>query len=194
MEDEKENVGAEATTQETTGAHEATETKKSFDELLQDKEYQSAFDKKIAQSLQTAKAKWEDDLKTKQAEAERMAQMSEEEKHKELLRTEKERADKAEKTLNAYKLKDETIRQANEKGIPLDLIQTLDFERETAETILQKLEIFEKTSKSVREKAINEYSKEDAPRTGERVQTIDFSKMSYDELAEYLEKNPDAKI
>ena len=56
------------------------------------------------------------------------------------------------------------------------------------------MEIFEKTSKSVREKAINEYSKEDAPRTGERVQTIDFSKMSYDELAEYLEKNPDAKI
>ena len=46
MEEENKNVGADATT-ENSGAEKATETKKSFEELLQDKEYQSAFDKKI---------------------------------------------------------------------------------------------------------------------------------------------------
>lgn len=181
--EEKENVGADATTKENTGTAEVTETKKSFDELLQDKEYQSAFDKKIAQSLQTAKTKWQEDLEKEKAEAERMAQMSEEEKRKVLLKAEKERADKAEKTLNAYKLKDETIRQANEKGIPLELIQTLDFEVETAESIYNKLAIFEKTSKSVREKAINEYSKEEPPQTGDYKGTQKSeNEMTYEEL------------
>lgn len=181
--EEKENVGADATIKENAGADNATETKKSFDELLQDKEYQSAFDKKIAQSLQTAKTKWQEDLEKEKAEAERMAQMSEEEKRKVLLKAEKERADKAEKTLNAYKLKDETIRQANEKGIPLELIQTLDFEVETAESIYNKLTIFEKTSKSVREKAINEYSKETPPQTGDYKGTQKSeNEMTYEEL------------
>lgn len=128
------------------------------------------------------------EIEDKKEEAERMAQMSEEEKHKELLKTEKERADKAEKTLNAYKLKDETIRQANEKGIPLDLIQTLDFEVETAESIYNKLAIFEKTSKLVREKAISEYSKEPPPQTGDKVDSSKSeSQMTYEELCK-LEK------
>ena len=38
MENEEKEVGAVATTEET-GADKATETKRSFDELLQDKEY-----------------------------------------------------------------------------------------------------------------------------------------------------------
>lgn len=134
------------------------------------------------------------EYETKKAEAEKLAKMDEDQKKAYELSQEKTRADKAEKALNAYKLKDETIRQASEKGIPLSLIQTLDFEVENAESIKTKLEIFEKTYKSEREKAINEYSREDAPQTGDRVQIADFSKMSYDELADYLNKHPDAKI
>ena len=86
--------------------------------------------------------------------------MSEDEKNKELLEKEKSRADKAEKDLNAYKLENETIRQANERGIPLDLVQTLDFNTETAESIYNKLAIFEKTYKSEREKAIKDEEEE----------------------------------
>ena len=185
MEEENKEVGAEATTQ-----NEVENTSKmTFEELLaSDKEYQSEYDKKVAQAMKTRldneRKKWEEEQKNKTEQAERMAKMSEEEKHKELLRTEKERADKAEKTLNAYKLKDETIRQASEKGIPLDLIQTLDFEVETAESIYNKLAIFEKTSKSVREKAINEYSREDPPQTGDKVDNIKSeSEMTYEELS-----------
>lgn len=183
MEDEKKEVGAEATT-ENTGATEATENKNSYEELSKtDKELQSYVDRRVSDALKTAKTKWQEDLEKEKAEAERMAQMSEEEKRKELLKAEKERADKAEKTLNAYKLKDETIRQANEKGIPLDLIQTLDFEVETAESIYNKLAIFEKTSKSVREKAINEYSKETPPQTGDyRGAQKSENEMTYEEL------------
>lgn len=111
------------------------------------------------------------EYETKKAEAEKLAKMDEDQKKAYELSQEKTRADKAEKALNAYKLKDETIRQASEKGIPLSLIQTLDFGVESAESISAKLEIFEKTYKAEREKAINEYSREDAPQTGDRVET-----------------------
>lgn len=192
-EENKNNVGAKATT-ETTGADNATETKKSFDELLKDKEYQSAFDKKIAQSLQTAKVNWEKENQAKQAEAERLAKMDEDQKKAYELQQITDRATKAELALNAYKLKDETIRQASEKGIPIDLIQTLDFDKETAESITSKLDIFEKTYKSEREKAIDEYSREPAPQTGDRTTTIDINNMTYSQMEEYLKKHPEAKI
>jgi hypothetical protein len=134
------------------------------------------------------------EYETKKAEAEKLAKMDEDQKKLYELQQITERANKAEKALNAYKLKDETIRQASQKGIPLDLIQTLDFEIESAESIASKLAIFEKTSNSVREKAISEYSKEEPPQTGEKVDGADFSKMTYSQIAEYLEKHPNAKI
>ena len=105
-----------------------------------------------------------------------------------------ERAEKAEKLNAISQLKSETIKQATEKGISLEFINTINFEFETAETIKSKLEILEKAVKKEREIAINEYSKEDAPQTGERVQTVDIKNMGYEELAEYFNKHPEAKI
>lgn len=182
MEDEKKEVGAEATI-ENTGTTEVTETKKSFEELLQDKEYQSAFDKKIAQSLQTAKVKWEEENKSKQVEAEKLAKMDEEQKRTYELEQEKARANKAESELNAYRLKDETIRQASQRGISIAYLDTIDFSKETAESINSKLDIFERVSKADKEKAINEYSKETPPQTGDYKGTPKTkSEMTYEEL------------
>lgn len=134
------------------------------------------------------------ELEAKKAEAEKLAKMDEDQKKAYEFQQITDRATKAELALNAYKLKDETIRQASEKGIPIDLIQTLDFEKETAESITSKLDIFEKTYKSEREKAIDEYSREPAPQTGDRTTTIDINNMTYSQMEEYLKKHPEAKI
>ena len=194
MENE-ENVGTEVTTQKEV----ETTTKKTLDELLaSDKDYQSEYDKKVTQAMNTRldneRKKWEEEQKNKLAEAEKLAKMDEEQKKNYEIAQWKERAEKAEKLNAISQLKSETIKQATEKGISLEFVNTINFEFETAETIKSKLEILEKAVKKEREIAINEYSKEDAPQTGERVQTTDFSKMSYDELAEYLNKHPEAKI
>ena len=74
--------------------------------------------------------------------------MDEDQKRNYALEQEKARADKAESELNAYKLKDETIRQASQRGISIDYLDTIDFSRENAESINKKLDIFEKTSKA----------------------------------------------
>lgn len=135
-----------------------------------------------------------EEMEAKKAEADKLAKMDEDQKKSYELEQERARANKAENELNAYRLKDETIRQASQRGISLGYIETIDFSRETAESINSKLDIFERVSKADREKAINEYSKEPAPQTGERVTPKDISKMSYTELAEYLNKHPEVNL
>lgn len=135
-----------------------------------------------------------EEMEAKKAEADKLAKMDEDQKKSYELEQERARANKAENELQAYRLKDETIRQANQRGISLGYIDTIDFSRETAESINSKLDIFEKVSKAEREKAISEYSKEPPPQVGERVTQKDISQMSYTELAEYLNKHPEVNL
>lgn len=162
MEEEKKEVGAEATT-ENTGADKATATRKSFDELLQDKEYQSAFDRKIAQSLQTAKAKWEEESKNKMAEAEKLAKMNEDEKAKyKIEQYEKEIAEyKAEK--NARTLKDEAINIVSQKEIPVAYLDLFKFENMDAEEVKAAIETIETLRNKDREKYLNNALKQKTP-------------------------------
>lgn len=156
MEKEK-NVGEVATTEQT-GAEKATEVKKSFEELLQDKEYQSAFDKKITQSLQTAKAKWQEETKRKQLEAERLAKVEENQARNGELEQEKARANKAERELHTYKVKEKAIHEASQRGISIEYLDTIDFSKEREEDINRKLDMFEKIAKRDRERMIKDIS------------------------------------
>lgn len=114
---------------------------------------------------QEALNEMEQKQKERKAEADRLAKMDEDQKKDYQLQEAIKRAEEAEKKLTARDLEAETLKQANSKGIPLDLIKTIDFEKETAESISDKLDIFEKTAKSERERIINEYSKEEPPTT-----------------------------
>ncbi len=134
------------------------------------------------------------EVENKKAEADRLAKMDEDQKKSYELEQATARATKAENELNAYRLKDETIRQASKRGISIAYLDTIDFTRETAESINNKLDIFEKTSKAEREKAISEYSKEPAPRTGDgQVQKSLNELKTYAEIKEYYEKHPNAR-
>lgn len=124
-----------------------------------------------------------EEMEAKKAEADKLAKMDEDQKKSYELEQERARANKAENELNAYRLKDETIRQASQRGISLGYIETIDFSRETAESINSKLDIFERVSKADREKAISEYSKEPAPQTGDIIEgSKPESQMTYEEL------------
>ena len=143
---------------------------------------------------QEALSEMEQKQKEKKAEADRLAKMDEDQKKDYQLQEAIKRAEEAEKKLTARDLETETLKQANDKGIPLDLIKTIDFEKETAESISDKLDIFEKTAKSERERIINEYSKEDAPQTGDRPHEKGLNELkTYEEFEEYYRKHPDAK-
>ena len=142
-----------------------------FDEILQDKTYQSEFDKRVAKSLETAKSKWEKEynekLEAQKTEAEKLANMKEAEKHAYELEKANKRAEEAISKLNAYELEKQAIKIAREKGLDVSLLEDIDYTKQTAESISTiidtKKEIFDKAL----ENAINERYKEKTPQNVE---------------------------
>ena len=77
---------------------------------------------------------------------ERLNDMSDIEKIKILLK----RLEETQNKMKENELKNKAYKQAEDKGIPIELITTLDFRKETDESITKKLEIFEKiTTKNI---------------------------------------------
>jgi len=164
MEETKTNV-VENTTQENAVSSEDNVVK-TFDDLLREnKDYQSEFDKKIAKALETARTKWEKEAEEKRTEAEKLAKMNAEEKHKyELEKLAKER-DEAISRLNAYELKEQAIKIANEKELPISLLSVIDYTKENAESIKTKIDEIEVVYKQAIQSGINDRMKEKTPKT-----------------------------
>lgn len=158
-----------------------------FDELLQDPEYQREFDKKVAKAIEKSKAKWQKDEEAKRTEAEALARMSEEEKHKhELSKVEAERS-KAVAELNAYKLKEEALKIAAEKELDVSLLNVLDYSKETAESVKSKIDDIDTSFKKAVEKRINEVMKQATPKQFNNIASSN-SKLSPQEKAVLDEK------
>ena len=136
-----------------------------FDEILADKHYQSEFDKKVSKALETAKTKWETEAEVKRTEAEKLAKMDADEKHKYELEKERERANNAESKLNAYELKEEAIKIASEKELPISLLNVIDYRKENAESIKTKIDEIEVVYKQAIQSGINDRMKEKTPKT-----------------------------
>ncbi len=135
----------------------------------------------------TMREEFQKEAEAKKAEEERLAKMDEEQKKSYELEQANQRALTAESELNAYKLKDEAIEQAREKGVDLDLMQTLDYTKETVESITKKIEIFSQALRKNHENAISEYSKEPTPQVGENIRT-DENKTGYEKFEENYKK------
>ena len=73
-----------------------------------------------------------------------MGKIKEQENKEKQLQEVIKRAYEAEIKLHAKGLEIETLKQAQSRKIPLELVQTLDFTKETFESISSKLDIFEK--------------------------------------------------
>lgn len=89
-----------------------------------------------------------------------------------------------EKNLNekASNLKDEAIKQASEKGVPISIMNTLNYKNETAESIKEKIEIYAKEIQGIKTNVISEFSKEEAPQTGDNNRKEE--KTGYEKFAE----------
>ena len=155
---EQENKVVEETTQ-------VEDTPLSFDEILGDKMYQAEFDRRVQKALETAKAKWELEEKTKRTEAEKLAKMDAEQKAKYELKKANEERDSALARLNAYELKNTAIKIAQEKGLDITLLEDIDYSKQNAETINAIIDTKKAIFDKALEKAINEKYKEDSPRT-----------------------------
>lgn len=104
------------------------------------------------------------EIQAEKDEAARLAAMTEAERQKDLLQKATNRAEMAEKKLNAYMLKEQTI--ADNKDLPIDLLNLIDFdETNTAEKVLDKVNTIRSVYNASLEKGVNSALKEKAPKT-----------------------------
>lgn len=135
-----------------------------FDEILQDPDYQRAYDKKVAAALEKSKAKWQQDLEAQKSEAEKLGRMNADEKLQyELEKVSKER-DAATGELNALKLKEEALKVTTEKGMSPSLLELFDYGSENAESIKKKLDNLDSVLKKEIEKQVNDRLKQNGPK------------------------------
>lgn len=161
----EENNVAPATNTPTATPVEPEAKPQTFDDLLKaNKNYQSEFDKRIAKALETSKAKWEQEAIAKQNEAERLAKMTESEKHAEELKKIRKERDEATAKLNAYELKNEAQKIASEKGMDYSLLDIIDYSKETAESVKEKLDLIYQSVTKATEKQLNERLKQPEPK------------------------------
>lgn len=140
------------------------EVKPSFDDLLKDPEYQAEFDRKAEGMKKKWEASWQKKAEKERSEAEALAKMTEDERHQhELSKLEAERK-QAIQELNAYRLKDEASKIANEKGIDVSLLELIDYSNATAENVKEKLDAIESAFSKAVEKAVNEKLKQPRPK------------------------------
>lgn len=118
----------------------------------------------VNKMISAEKEKVRKELEAEKTEAERLAKLSSEERTQEEIRKLTDRANSAEAKLNAYQLKEQTIKDNND--VPVELINLIDFNKDnTAELVKDKLEIIKQVYKKAVESGVNESLKEKTPVT-----------------------------
>ena len=116
--------------------------------------------KAVTQALEDYKKQ----VQEEQTEAQRLASMKESERQAELLKKAEDRASLAESKLNAYELKEQTIKDNTD--IPIELINLIDFTTyNTADKVQQQLDTIKMVYKKSVEDGLNESLREKTPKT-----------------------------
>lgn len=176
MEEENKNVN--------TGAEESvgTENKiQTFDEVLSNKEYQAEFDRRVQKAIETAKGKWQEINDAEKSEAEKLEKMNKEQKLEYQAKKEKTEKENALAELNAYKLKEQALSIASEKGLDVSLLNLINFKTTTAEELNTNIDNMTFVFNKAVEKAVNERLKEDTPitKTSNAIDKKTISRASY---------------
>ena len=111
-----------------------------FDEIMEDKEYQAELDRRIQKGIDTAKSNWEEEYSKKQeadrVEQERQAKLSAEEKLAEREKTLLER----EKEQNKKEMIYQTKEILSKENLPLSFAELIVDVNSTADSIKEKIE------------------------------------------------------
>ena len=100
---------------------------KSFDDLLQNKDYQAEFDRRVQKALGTAKEKWTALMDDKLSEADKLAKMNKEEKAEYLRQKQEKELKDREAAITRRELMAEAKNTLAEKKLPVGLAEVLNY-------------------------------------------------------------------
>lgn len=136
-------------------------SKKTFDDVLKEGDFQSEFDRRVQKALGTAKEKWEALMDDKLSEAEKLAKMNKEEKSEYMRqKKEKELAEK-EASITRRELMAEAKNALAEKDLPVSLAEVLNYT--DAESCSKSMAAVEKAFQEAVEKRVQEKLKGGTP-------------------------------
>jgi len=150
---------------------------------------QSESDKRVSQALKTQERKF----KAEQSEAEKLAQMNEEQKRDYQFQKEKEEFDKQKKEFAIIQNKLEGTKILNEKGLPSQFIDYIV--ADNAETMMDNINAFEKLFKAaVSDEVSKRIGTSSQPKSASVAQTSltkeGFKKMTIAQRSELYKTNP----
>jgi len=129
--DQGEGGGAENSNESASGDQGNTEGAgkelKSFDDLLQNKDYQAEFDRRVQKALGTAKEKWTALIDDKLSEADKLAKMNKEEKAEYLRQKQEKELKDREAAITRRELMAEAKNTLAEKKLPVGLAEVLNY-------------------------------------------------------------------
>lgn len=165
-----------------------TYTQEELDKLIQ-----SEADKRVSSALETARTKWEKEyqekLEREKKEAERLANLSAEEKEKELLEKTKRDIEERERTIKLKELKLDAIDILVEKKLPVKFADMLL--KDDAESTMDNIKLFEKEWQEAIDAAVTEKLKGKSPKLGIEDGGNDISSIASERNKEYKpELNP----
>jgi len=188
---EGEGQGGEGSTGEGSGDN---NTPKTFTQSEVDKLIQSEADKRVTDALKTKEAKWQEEFKIKleqeRREAERLANLSADEKKQEELKKKNDEISQKETELRKRELKLDTISVLSEKKLPVDFADFLM--GNDAETTNENIKKFSESFSKAIENAVNERLKGKSPNKGSSHSAEKkFNELTSQERLELRESDPD---
>lgn len=142
----------------------AADKEPSFDELLQNRSYQSEFDRRVSKALETAKSNWESEVANKISEAEKLARMNAEQK----AQYEREQAERKlaerEAVITRKELRLTAIDALAQKGYPIELADALDYT--DAEVCDKSIDRVGQAFQKAVEHAVNDRLRSTPPKAG----------------------------
>ena len=134
---------------------------KSFDDLLQNKDYQAEFDRRVQKALGTAKEKWTALMDDKLSEADKLAKMNKEEKAEYLRQKQEKELKEREAAITRRELMAEAKNTLAEKKLPVGLAEVLNYT--DAESCNKSMAAVEKAFQEAVQAAVEEKLKGGEP-------------------------------
>ena len=153
--------GSETAESGTDGAETGNKEPKSFDDLLQDKNYQAELDRRVQKALGTAKEKWEALMDDKLSEADKLAKMNKEEKAEYLRQKQEKELKDREAAITRRELMAEAKNTLAEKKLPVGLAEVLNYT--DAESCNKSMATVEKAFQEAVQAAVEEKLKGGEP-------------------------------
>ena len=156
---------AEETTEKTPVVDSGTTEKAPLEGTQKEKTFsRSEVNKMMNAEREKIKAELLQEYESKKSEAEKLAKMDAEQKLNYELEQKTKEVESLKSELHSHQLREKANAYATEKGLPLGYIEDLDFSRETAESVKEKIDKITKTRSNDLEGYLKDKLKQNPPK------------------------------